>query len=77
MLKKEEIQISMDGKGRALDNTYIERFWRSIKYRHIYLNPANDELELYRGRDKWMNTYNKRKHQGTGQKPEIRYNCTA
>ena len=69
LLKKEEIQISMDGKGRALDNTYIERFWRSIKYRHIYLNPANDELELYRGRDKWMNTYNKRKHQGTAQKP--------
>jgi putative transposase len=77
LLKKEEIQISMDGKGSALDNIYIERFWRSIKYRHIYLHPANDGLELYRGIDKWMNTYNKRKHQGTGQKPEIRYNCAA
>ncbi len=77
LLKKEGIQISMDGKGRALDNIYIERFWRSIKYRHIYLNPANDGLELYRGIDKWMNIYNKRKHQGTGQKPEIRYNCAA
>ena len=41
LLKKERIKISMDGKGRALDNIYIERFWRSIKYRHIYLNPAN------------------------------------
>ena len=77
LLKKEGIRISMDGKGRALDNIYIERFWRSIKYRHIYLNPANDGLELYKGIDKWMNMYNQRKHQGTGQKPEIRYKCAA
>ena len=54
LLKKEGISISMDGKGRALDNIYIERFWRSIKYRHIYLNPANDGLELYKGIDKWI-----------------------
>lgn len=77
LLKDENIRISMDGKGRALDNIYIERFWRSIKYRHIYLNPANDGLELYRGIDKWINLYNKRKHQGTGQKPEIRYTYAA
>ena len=77
LLKKEGIQISMDGRGRALDNIYIERFWRSIKYRHIYLNPANDGLELYRGIDKWMNINNKRQHQGKEQKPEIRYNCAA
>lgn len=77
LLKKEGILISMDGKGRALDNIYIERFWRSIKYRHIYLNPANDGLELYTGINKWMNLYNKRKHQGTGQKPEIRYKNAA
>lgn len=77
LLKKEGILISMDGKGRALDNIYIERFWRSIKYRHIYLNPANDGLELYTGINKWMNLYNKRKHQGTGQKTEIRYKNAA
>ena len=41
MLKQQEIKISMDGKGRALDNIYIERFWRTIKYEHIYLYPAN------------------------------------
>jgi putative transposase len=35
LLKREKIQTSMDGKGRALDNIYSERFWRSIKYRHI------------------------------------------
>lgn len=77
LLKKEGIRISMDGKGRALDNIFIERFWRSIKYRHIYLNPAKDGLELYRGIDKWIGKYNKRKHQGTGQKPEIRYGKAA
>jgi len=39
----------MDGKGRALDNIFIERFWRTIKYQHIYLNPADEGITLYRG----------------------------
>jgi len=38
VLKSNEIQISMDGKGRALDNIFIERLWRSVKYENIYLN---------------------------------------
>jgi len=46
-LKANHIQISMDGKGRALDNIYIERFWRTIKYQYIYLNPAQNGLNLY------------------------------
>ncbi len=37
----------MDGKGRALDNVWIERFWRSLKYDHVYLNPADEGFELY------------------------------
>jgi len=48
-LKAEHIQISMDSRGRALDNLYIERFWRTIKYQYIYLNPENNGLELYKG----------------------------
>ena len=36
-LAKEKISISMDGKGRALDNVWIERFWKSLKYDYIYL----------------------------------------
>jgi putative transposase len=48
-LAEEQISISMDGKGRALDNVWIERFWKSLKYDYIYLNPADDGLELYRG----------------------------
>jgi putative transposase len=63
-LKNQQIRISMDGKGRALDNIYIERFWRTIKYQHIYLNPAADGLELYIGIDKWIAKYHQKAHQG-------------
>ena len=56
----------MDGKGSAIDNIFIERFCRSIKYDYIYINPANDGLELYQGIDTFVNEYNKGKHQGIG-----------
>ena len=46
----------MDGK--ALDNIFIERFWRVLKYEHIYLNPANGGLELYEGVRKYIGFYN-------------------
>lgn len=63
-LKKNNIQISMDGKGRALDNIYIERFWRSLKYEYVYLNPANGGVELYRGIKKYVEFYNnERRHE--------------
>jgi putative transposase len=54
----EGIKLSMDGKGRATDNAYIERFWRSVKYEHIYLNPTNDAKELYHGINKYISYYN-------------------
>lgn len=58
-----DIKISMDGKGRALDNIFIERFWRALKYEHIYLNPANGGLELYEGVRKYIRFYNtERRH---------------
>ena len=64
LLEKEEITISMDGKGRALDNIFIERFWRSIKYEYIYIWPAEDGTELHAGIKKYMNYYNNvRTHQ--------------
>lgn len=69
LLKDEGIRISMDGKGRALDNIYIERFWRTIKYQHIFLNPADDGITLYRGIKKWMDKYHNKNHQGINQKP--------
>jgi len=58
LLKQEEIQISMDGKGRAIDNVFIERFWRSIKQEYIYLNPPNGGMELYNGIEEYMRFYN-------------------
>jgi putative transposase len=58
MLKDNKIAISMDGRGRALDNIFIERFWRSIKYEYIYLNPANGGVELYKGIKWYMEFYN-------------------
>jgi len=66
LLKNEKIQISMDGKGRAIDNIFIERFWRTIKYQHIYLNPVDNGLDLYRGIKNWLNRYHHRAHQGIG-----------
>lgn len=70
-LKSKGIQISMDGKGRALDNIYIERFWRTIKYHYIYLNPAKDGWELYYGINKWLHRYHNRAHQGIDRKKPV------
>ena len=68
-MKGEGIQISMDGKGRAIDNIFIERFWRTLKYDYVYLNPANDGLELYQGLKEYINYYNhKLHHQGVGRR---------
>lgn len=62
---------SMDGKGRATDNIYIERFFRTIKYDYIYLNPMESGLELYEGIRDFIGGYNNRKHQGINyQKPK-------
>lgn len=62
-------RISMDGKGRALDNIFIERFWRSLKQEQIYLYPQDDGIELYRGIKEWMSFYNtERRHSGIKKK---------
>lgn len=67
VLKKNNIQISMDSKGRALDNIYIERFWKSIKYEKIYLNPPNGGLELYKMVEEYVTFYNtQRRHTRIG-----------
>ncbi len=68
-LNLEDVKISMDGKGRAIDNIFIERFWRSVKYDHVYLNPADNGLELYQGLKEYMNYYNHTlHHQGIGRR---------
>ena len=68
-LEKEAIKISMDGKGRATDNIYIERFWRTIKRDYIYLHPGLNGLELYNGIKQYINYYNNiQAHQGIDRK---------
>lgn len=61
VLKDNEIQISMDGKGRAIDNIFIERFWRSLKYENVYLHAYSDGLELYKGMKEYFDFYNYRR----------------
>jgi len=63
-LKKHDIQISMDGKGRWMDNVFIERLWRSLKYEKIRLYSYADIGELRQHVDDWMEFYNhERMHQ--------------
>ncbi|CAA6816229.1 MAG: Mobile element protein [uncultured Sulfurovum sp.] len=61
ILKKHDIQISMDGKGRATDNICIERFWRSIKYEEIYLNEYKNIKVLRKSIGKYMDNYNQKR----------------
>jgi len=77
-LKEAGIRISMDGKGRAVDNIFIERFFRSLKYNHVYLHPANDGLELYKGVKKYIDYYNNVKcHQGIDRQIPASLYCQA
>jgi putative transposase len=57
-LKDLDIQISMDGKGRWMDNVFIERLWRSVKYEEIYLFEHATVIALYAGLEKWFDRYN-------------------
>ena len=61
ILKKHDIKISMDGKGRATDNICIERFWRSIKYEEIYLNEYKNMKVLRKAIENYMIKYNSKR----------------
>lgn len=63
-LTEKGVQISMDGKGRAIDNIFIERLWRSVKYEHVYLYVYEDGLSLWKGLNSYFEFYNQvRPHQ--------------
>ncbi len=62
LLLDQGILISMDGKGRATDNIFIERLWRSLKYEYVYLNPPTDGHDLYHGLQGWFSFYNQERH---------------
>ena len=64
VLKQYEIEISMDGRGRALDNIFVERLWRSVKYEDVYLKCYTSMLALIAGLRAYFSFYNtKRPHQ--------------
>jgi putative transposase len=61
------VQISMDGRGRAFDNIFIERFWRSLKYEEIYLHDYGTPREARQGVTRYMGLYNHtRPHEALG-----------
>jgi putative transposase len=58
-------KVSMDGRGRWLDNVFIERLWRSLKYERIYMSSYRNLVELEAGIAEWMRDYNHHRiHQG-------------
>ncbi len=61
ILKEHDIKISMDGKGRSIDNICIERFWRTIKYEEIYLNDYKSMSELRYSIKNYIEKYNSRR----------------
>jgi len=75
VLEKAAIQISMDGKGRALDNIFIERLWRSVKYEDVYLKRYDTVPALFTGLTHYFTFYNQeRPHQSLAyQTPAVVY----
>ncbi len=68
-LLEAEVNISMDGKGRALDNIFIERLWRDVKHQHIYLYDYEDGKDLYEGLKWYFTLHNEYKpHQSLNYK---------
>jgi putative transposase len=66
-LKRHSVMISMDGKGRCMDNIFVERLWRSLKYEEVYLHAYATVAEAKAGIGAWLNFYNdERQHQSLG-----------
>jgi putative transposase len=57
-VKERKIAISMDGKGRWIDNVFIQRLWRNLKYEEVYLNAYDTVAQATQGIAEWMRFYN-------------------
>ena len=69
VLKDHDIRISMDGKGRAMDNIMVERLWRTLKYEDIYIRDYVSVDDLLNGLRRYFDFYNnERPHQSLGSK---------
>lgn len=79
ILKEREIAISMDGRGRALDNIFVERLWRSVKYEDVYIRDYETAPQAIAGLGRYFKFYNReRLHQSLDYKtPEAVYRLTA
>jgi putative transposase len=77
-LKENGVKISMDGKGRWMDNVFIERLWRSMKYECVYLNGFEDGLQARGDIGAWLDFYNHQRPHSTfnGHTPDEVYNET-
>jgi putative transposase len=75
VLKDHDIQISMDGKGRWVDNVFVERLWKSVKYEHVYLHAYDSVLEAKQQLASYFEFYNTgRPHSSLGgQTPDTAY----
>lgn len=68
-LKSAGVRISMDGRGRAMDNIFIERLWWTVKYHYLYLHAFDNGIQLRTGLKQWFDFYNSRRfHQGLDNK---------
>ena len=69
VLKLHKIQISMDGRGRWMDNIYVERLWRSLKYEEVYLKAYETVAEARRSIAEYLDYFNTgRRHQSLGRR---------
>ena len=67
MLLAQSVQVSMDGRGRCMDNVFVERLWRSIKYEEVYLKAYQNGTEARKGIGAYLAFYNQeRPHQALG-----------
>ena len=75
VLQQAGVRISMDGRGRWMDNVFIERLWRSLKYECIYLHAFETGSELRAGLSRWIGYYNARRPHSTlaGRTPDKAY----
>ena len=64
LLEDAGVRVSMDGRGQWIDNVFVERLWRSLKYEDIYLREYRDLVHLEQGVGTWLTFYNQeRRHQ--------------
>ncbi len=69
LLKSQDVAISLDGKGRAIDNVMIERLWRTVKYEEVNLKQDSSGSDCYQGLDSYLDYYDhQRRHQSLARK---------